>query len=228
MNESKAFIEAMGQEFAATMFYGSASNPEEFVGLAPRYSDLSANNSDYIISAGGSGSDNTSAWLIGWGEETICGIFPKGSKAGLSHEDIGLDDVSDDDGNQFRAYKDLYKMKGGIAVKDYRYGVRIPNIDVSDLQGLTGTQAITASTSIIKCMIRAIDRLPSTSSVKPYFYCNRTVASYLRLAALDKSSSVVTIEKAVNQFGDTIRTLNVLGIPVGINDCLTNAEAAVS
>ena len=41
LKESMAFIEAMGQEFASTMFYGSAANPEEFVGLANRYTSTS-------------------------------------------------------------------------------------------------------------------------------------------------------------------------------------------
>ena len=63
LQEGRAHIEGMAQEFASTMFYGSAATPEEFVGLSNYYDDLSANNSDNILSAGGSGSDNTSVWL---------------------------------------------------------------------------------------------------------------------------------------------------------------------
>jgi hypothetical protein len=228
LSESMAFVEAMSQEFAETLIYGSAANPEEFVGLANRYTSTSDSNGQNILLAGGSGADNTSIWLCGWGAKSMYGIFPKGSKAGLTHEDLGLDDVTDGDGNEYRAYKDLYKWKGGLTVKDWRYAVRIPNIDVSDLAGLTGTQAITASTSIIKLMSRAIDRLPTLAGISPVFYANRTVLSHLRMIGLEKSSSAVTVEPAINQFGQSIHETRFLGIPVRLNDAITEAESLVS
>jgi len=52
LSENVAFLEAMSQECASTMFYGTAANPEEFVGFATRYSDLSANNAQNILDAG--------------------------------------------------------------------------------------------------------------------------------------------------------------------------------
>jgi len=226
--ENVAFIESMRQEVASTMFYGSAANPEEFIGLANRYNDLSAGNADNIIDAGGSGSDNLSVWLVGWGDGAINSIFPKGGMGGLQHEDLGIQDAFDSNNNRFRAYMDDYSWDVGLCVEDWRYGVRIANVDVSDLQGLTGTQASSASTELIKCMSRSIDRLQSLSGIKPCFYVPRTAASYLRVAALEKSSSAVTIEEGLNQFGQTIFTTKVLGIPVEIEDALLKTEAAVS
>ncbi len=120
------------------------------------------------------------------------------------------------------------KWDGGIAVKDWRYGVRIPNIDVSDLVAAATTQAASASTAIIKLMSRAVDRIQSISGVKPCFYANRTVLSHLRLAALEKSSSAVTIEPGLNQFGQTIFSTKFLGIPVELEDGLGIAETVVS
>lgn len=228
LSESMAFVEAMAQEFADTLIYGSAANPEEFVGLANRYTSTSDSNGQNILSAGGSGADNTSIWLCGWGAKSVYGIFPKGSKAGLIHEDLGLGDAFDSSDNRFRAYMDLYKWKGGLTVKDWRYVVRIPNIDVSDLAGLTGTQATTASTSIIKLMSRAIDRLPTMAGISPAFYANRTVLSHLRLIGLETSSSAVTVEPGLNQFGQTIHDVKFLGIPVRLNDAITESEAVVS
>ncbi len=227
MSEGEAHLEAMSQKQSTTLFYGSASNPEEYVGLANRYSDVTAGNADNIIDAGGSGSDNTSIWFIGWSPQTVYGIFPKGSKVGLYHEDLGLDDVEDASGNMFRAYKDLYKWKMGLAVKDWRYAVRIGSIDVSDLSTRANTQTTTASTNVIFAMSRAIDRLPKLSGVKAAFYCNRTVASYLRIMALEKSTSAVTIEPGLNQFGQNIHQLMFLGHPVRINDAIVNTEALV-
>jgi hypothetical protein len=227
LQKARAHMEGMSQTQATTMFYGSSVNPEEYVGFANRYDDLSAPNGDNIIDAGGTTSDNMSVWLIGWGSETIYGIFPKGSKAGLSHEDLGIDDVDDASGNPYRAYKDLFGWDNGLVVADWRYGVRIANVDQSDLIAATGTQAASASTAVIKLMSRAVDHIPSISSVKPVFYANRTLLSHLRIAALDKSNSAVTIEPGLNQFGKTIHDIMFLGIPVRIQDVLTVAEERV-
>ena len=122
----------------------------------------------------------------------------------------------------------MFQWDNGLVVADWRYGVRIANVDNSDLVGQTGTQAATAATAIVKLMSRAIDHLPSITSVKPVFYVNRTTASHLRVAAMDKSASAVTIESAVNQFGATIHQLMFLGIPVRLVDTLTVAEAQVT
>jgi len=112
-------------------------------------------------------------------------------------------------------------------VKDWRYAVRVANIDTPALVALTGTQAITAATSIIKMMSRAIDRLPSLSNVNPAFYVNRTVASHLRIIGLEKSSSAVTVQEGLNQFGETIFNTRFLGIPVRIVDALGTSESRV-
>lgn len=228
LNESRAFIEAMGQELAQTMFYGSAANPEEFVGLANRYTATTDGNGDNILLAGGAGADNSSVWLLGLGENSIYGVFPKGTAAGLNHEDLGLGDAFDGSNNRFRAYMDYYEWNAGLVVKDWRYGVRIANIDVSELTGLSGAQELTDSTFLPKLMSRAIDRLPSLNNVKPVFCMNRTIASLMRAAALDKSNNVVTIEEGLNQFGKTIMSMKFLGIPICICDAITNAESLVS
>lgn len=227
LQKARAHLEGMSQTAATTLFYGSASSPEEYVGLANRYNDLSAANADNIIDAGGTSTDNMSVWLIGWGPETIHGIYPKGSMVGIDHQDLGVDDVDDASGNPFRAYKDLFGLDQGLVVADWRYGVRIANIDNSDLIGATGTQAASASTAVIKLMSRAIDHIPAIDTVKAAFYVNRTLASHLRIAALDKSNSAVTIEEGLNQFGRTIHQLTFLGIPVRLQDVLTVAEARV-
>jgi len=227
LSESIAFMQSMSQKQASTLFYGSAANPEEYVGFANRYNLKSAPNGQNILDAGGTGSDNASIWLVGWGERTVFGVFPKGSKAGLEHRDLGEIDAFDASNNRFRAYADQYKWKNGLVVKNWEYAVRVANVDVSDLIAQTGTQLPTAATATIKMMARAIDRLPSTEGVKTAFYVNRTVASHLRIAALDKSSSAVTIEPSINQFGDTIHTMRFLGIPVRIVDALLTTEARV-
>ena len=226
-SESIAFTEGMNQTMAETMFYGSSTSPEEFVGFAERYNDLSAVNAQNIIDAGGTGSDNCSIWLMGWGAETVSGIYPKGSTAGLSMEDLGVDDAFDENNNRYRAYMSHWKWDNGICLKDWRYVVRIANVDVSDLRGQTGTQAETAATNIIKLMTRATARLPRLSGVKLAFYAPRTVCEMLRVMAQDKSSNVLNVEMSTNQFGQDIFTLRFMGTPVRIVDQLILNEAQV-
>lgn len=223
MSENMAFLESMNQAQAQTLFYGDTSvNPERFLGLSARYSQLSAANGENIIDAAGSGSDNCSVWLVVWGRNTVHGIFPKGSRAGLIHEDLGLDTVTDEDGNKYRAYQDRYQWKCGMSLRDWRYVVRIANIDVSDLGAVTGTQALTAGTNIIKTMIKAMHRIPAMGMGRPVFYANRTVRQYLDIMALDKSTNALSIAESAGQF-----KTNFLGIPIRTCDALLNNETRV-
>lgn len=143
----------------------------------------------------------------------------------------GCTEWNDGSGATFRAYVDRYQWKCGLGVKDWRYAVRIPNIDISDLIGATGTQASTAATELIKLMSRSIDRIPSANGVKLCFYMNRTVFSILKLQALAKSNNALSIEDALLQFGDfTVKSkqLNFLGIPIRKCDAILLNEAVVS
>jgi hypothetical protein len=228
LSESKPFVMAMGQQQQETLLYGTAADSAAYVGFAPRYSDLSAANAENILSAGGASSDNTSIWLVGWGDESVFGVYPKGSKAGLEHRDLGEDDVEDSDGNEYRALKDMYTWENGLVIKDWRYVVRIPNIDVSDLVAKTGTQASAAATNITRLMSRSIARLPAIRSVNPIFYVNRTAGSHLMEMAMDKNSSFVGFKEARNQFGDNIHQLVFMNVPVKIVDRLLNTESVVS
>lgn len=229
LSEDTAFIEAMNQTQTTTMFYGNpGTDPKQFLGLAPRYSSLSGGNAQNILSAGGSGSDNTSVYLVVWGDQTVFCPFPKGSKAGLIHDDLGEQTVFNSDGTRLQALATRYQWKNGLVVKDWRYVVRIPNIDVSDLIGQTGTQAASASTALIKLMTRALYRIPNISMGRAAFYMNRTVHSGLALAALDKSQYVLKIEQGLTQFGQPDSWLSFLGVPLRRVDALLNTESVVS
>lgn len=229
LSEDAAFLEAMNQTQAETMFYGNpAVDPKTFLGLASRYGDLSASNAQNIINAGGSGSDNTSVYLVVWGDQTVYCPFPKGSKAGLIHEDLGEQTVYNSDGTRLQAYSTRYQWKNGLVVKDWRYVVRICNIDVSDLTAQANTQAATASTALIKLMARAIYRIPNMSMGRAAFYMNRTVHSGLSIAALDKSQAVLKINEGLSQFGTAQSYLSFLGVPMRRVDAILNTEAAVS
>lgn len=223
LSEDAAFLEAMNQEQATTMFYGNPStDPRKYLGLAPRYSSLSAGNAANILSGSGAGSDNTSIWLVVWGDSTVFCTYPKGSSAGLSQRDLGEDDVQDSDGGWYRALKTLYQWDNGLVVKDWRYVVRIPNIDVSNLV------AESSAADLIKLMARAIDRIPAMGMGNAAFYMNRTVHSMLRIQAMNKTSNVLSIEQGLNQFGKPHSWTAFDGIPLRKTDGILNTEAAVS
>ena len=230
LSEDTAFLEAMNQTQAETMFYGNpGTDPKKFLGLAPRYSALSgANSSTNVISAGGSGSDNSSVYLVVWGDQTVYCPFPKGSKAGLTHEDLGEQTVYNSDGTRLQAFATRYQWKNGLVVKDWRYVVRICNIDISDLAAGSGTQAASAGTALVKLMTKALYKIPNMAMGRAAFYMNRTVHSGLSIAALDKSQSVLAIQEGLSQFGTAQSYLSFLGVPLRRVDALLTSEAAVS
>ena len=229
LSEDSAFLEAMNQTQATTLFYGDpAEDPKQFLGLAARYSDKSSGgNKQNILDAGGSSTDNTSIYLVVWGDQTVYCPFPKGSKAGLIHEDLGEQTVYNSDGTRLQALATRYQWKNGLVVKDWRYVVRIANIDVSDLIAQTGTQASTASTAIIKLMARALYRIPNMAMGRAAFYMNRTVHSGLSLAALDKSQYVLKINEGLSQYGTPQSWLSFLGVPLRRVDAILNTESAI-
>jgi hypothetical protein len=223
LSESIAFLEAMNQTFITALFAGDTTlNPEQIMGFQPRYNSLSGATAQSVISAGGSGSDNASVYLVAWGENTIRGIFPKGSMAGLSHQDLGEGDAFEST-NRYRAYMDRYTWDCGLGVKDWRYVVRICNIDISDLQGQATTQTLTVATNILNCMNRARYRLPNLTLGRPVFYCNRTVRAGLDWMALNKSNAALSIREAMGQFETAF-----MGIPIRNVDALGIAETAVA
>lgn len=230
MTEAQAFFEAMNQEFAQTLFYGNSSiAPEEFTGLSPRYASTSAGNGQNIVLGGGGGNDNSSIWLVVWGPNTIFGMFPKGSMAGLHREDLNAQTVQGSTGigtSRMRAYVDHYQWKCGLVVKDWRYAVRIPNIDISALG------AESSDANLTKLMIKAIHRIPSLGMGRPVFYMNRTIAQYLDIQRL----AVMTGRTTTTNYGGSIQYGEIdgkfvpmfRGIPICTVDQLTEAETLVS
>jgi hypothetical protein len=230
LSEDVAFLEAMNQTQATTMFYGNpAIEPKSFLGLAARYSAAPASSGvgQNIIEGGGTGSDNTSVYLVVWGDNTVYCPFPKGSSAGLMHEDLGEQTVYDGN-NRLQAYATRYQWKNGLVVKDWRYVVRIANIDVSDMANASGTQASNQATQLIKLMTRALYRVPNMTMGRAAFYMNRTVHGGLSIQAMDRAQNVLSVQQGLSQFGTPYSWLSFLGVPCRRVDALINAEARLT
>lgn len=214
-DENVAFIEGFGQEISRVMFYGDPAKPQEPIGLTHYYNTLSADN---VISAGGTGTDNTSIWLVAWDKNAIHGIYPQGSKAGLSERFLGEDTVKDADGNQFQAYRTHYGWDAGFVVRDNRCAVRMCNLKMSDL--IKGD----AAPDLIDLMIEAIYKLPkSAAGYRKAFYARPEV-----LVALDKQTRKQN--NLMLNYGDVYgkKVLNFRGIPIREQESLLATESTVA
>lgn len=223
MSEDVAFLEAMNQAMASTIFYGTAANPERFIGLSPRYAEygtVDGDSSFNVLDGGGTGADNTSIWLLVWGENTVHGIYPKGSTAGLSHRDLGEETLLDENGGKYQGYRTHYKWDGGISLRDWRYGVRIANIDVSDLTTFgAGTDN---SANLIRLLIMAVNKIPNLGMGRGAIYVNRTVQTWLEIMANEKAN----VQLSWKEYGEG-QILTFRGIPIRRCDALLETEAAV-
>jgi len=220
LSEAGAFIEAMNQEMASTIFYGnSGTDPEEFTGLSPRYASSSAGNGQNVILGGAAGgqTDCMSIWLVVWGAQTIHGIFPKGSKAGLQHDDLGLQVVETTAGvagNRMMGYRDRWQWKCGISLRDWRFAVRIANIDLS-----------ADNADLVELMIKAVHRIPSMGMGKPVFYMNRTLHQRLDLL---RRNDIISGGGLTWDTVDGKRQSSFRGIPCRTVDALTQGETAIA
>lgn len=225
LSEDKAHIEGMSQEMASTLIYGNeGTEPEAFTGLSPRYNSASAENACNILNSGSTpdSTNNSSIWLIGWSPETVFGIYPKGSQAGLSVRDLGEVTVGDESNGYYQAYRSHYKWDCGLVVKDWRYAVRI------SLDAETLTKNASAGDDLIDLMSRAIDLLPSTGNCRPVFYANRFVRGFIRRQIMNKTvNSTLSIEQLTRPNGALIREPMFDGIPIRRCDAILNNETGI-
>lgn len=221
LSEAQAYLEAMSNEVGSKVFYGdTASDPEEFMGLAPRFNDLSAANGGQIIDAGGTGSDNTSIWFVTWGDNQCNLIYPKGTQAGVQREDMGEQRVTDGAGNAYYAKEEKFTWHVGLAVKDWRYVSRVANIDVSDMAA--------GSVALYDFMRKAYYKLQNrrVAGGKMAIYCNRDVLEALDALATNAGASDSFIRLRTTEIeGKEVTTYR--GIPIRESDAVLNTEARV-
>lgn len=218
-DEDRTHIEGMSQELAATLIYGNeGTEPEAFTGFAPRFANLTDESKDNIVDHGGSGSDNTSIWLVGWGRQTCHGIVPQHSTAGIKSNDLGEQMIQESGGAAWQALVTHYTLDAGLSVRDWRFIARVCNIDVSDLATATNCDELIAS------MIKAAERIPtfSGSGTRFAWYCNRTVRQSLRIGILEKVANNLSWETVAGK-----RVMVFDDIPVRRVDAILNTEARI-
>jgi hypothetical protein len=221
LNEAQSFLEAMSQEVSTRLFYGNtASDPEQFMGLAPRFNSLSASNGNQIIDAGGTGSDNTSIWFVTWGDNQCNLLYPEGTQAGVQREDKGKQRVSDASGNPYYVEEEMFTWNVGLAVRDWRYVSRVANIDVSDMAA--------GSVALYDFLRKAYYQLQNrrVAGGQLAIYCNRDVLEALDALATNAGASDSFVRlKPMEIEGKEV--MSYRGIPIRETDAIVNTEARV-
>jgi hypothetical protein len=174
-DEAMAFVEGLGQTIAATLIYGSTvTTPEQFTGLAPRMDTLAAANN--VLTAGGSGSDLTSIFVVTWGPNTVHCLYPRNSQAGLSHADMGKQIVQDASANDFLAFVDHFVWKAGLAVKHSKAIGRIANIESAGAANIFDEDDL----------ITLLNRMETGPGTR--IYVNDTVMTQMEIRVKDKTN----------------------------------------
>ena len=227
LQEERPAIEGLNQEIQETLLFGNEkTEPEAFTGFSPYYNSITAESGDNIIDAGGTGSDNTSIWLVVWGSNSVYGIVPKGSVGGLQIEDAGtqwLENVSTPSGGsngRMKVLRTYYKWDVGLAMVDWRFTVRIANIDKSLL-----TKDAATGADLPDLMHTAMERIPNLSMGRPAFYMSRDTRTMLRKQLTHaRSMSDLSVEEVGG-----LRTTMFQGIvPLRRVDVLASDEARVT
>jgi len=221
LSEAQSYIEAMSKEVSEKLFYSNSSvDADQFMGLSPRFNDMSASNGKQIIDAGGTGSINTSIWFVTWGDQQCSLLYPEGTKAGVIREDHGPQRLTDDAGNAYYGKEEQFTWHVGLAVKDTRYVVRIANID---------TDLMKAGTVKLYDFLRTAyyqlhNRRVAGGSIA--IYCNRDVLEVLDALATNGGASDSFVRLTHKEIqGEEVLTYR--GIPIRESDSLINTEAQV-
>lgn len=233
LKQARPHIQGMSNFMASNLFYGNAnSNPLGFTGFANRYNTLVTTTNQSaanVINAGGTGSALRSIWLVVWGPDTIFGIYPKNTTGGLEHEDAtnGNGDqingappatvLTDASGNMYMGYRDHWLWRCGLFVKDWRFAVRVANIDPTALtiSGATGPL-------LEDLMVQAAEQVENITAGRAAFYVPRSIRAFFRRQLLQRKNQFLSWEEIG---GKRIMTFD--GIPVRRTDALSVNEAQV-
>lgn len=223
-SEEGPFRTSMNIEMSDTIWYGNTdTNPERFLGLTQRYNNYvaaEAPNAANIIPielTANAGASPLSIWFLTWSPQTLFLSFPKGGKAGLTVSDKGQQTINDGASGQFEAYRTHYKWDIGLVLRDWRYTVRMPNINVTRLAAGT-----TSADTFLDKVIDGYYQIEDPSVGMTALYMNRTMMAWFHKLAMQRTNTRVSIDEF-----DGKRILNFLGIPIRRSDSLV-AETALA
>lgn len=235
--QARTHLEAMSQEMANKLIYGSTATDEKsFVGLAARYNDQNAESARNLVNGGGDAT-LSSIYLVGWAKDKIFGFYPKGTRAGIKIYDYNPNGqptkLFDANGNPFPGYMTQYEWLMGLGVQDWRYGARICNINVNDLNTKQKCGAL------FDKFMQAVNSIQNLNGIKLVAYASRKVKFALRngFLAAGGNAAAVQVAPVVQQNneltlsgnrGYSANDLIIDGIHVKAEDAISENETAVS
>lgn len=223
MQQANAQMEGMAMEMARVLMYGNSyAQPEQFLGFMPRLNELNTerfNGKPIVLDAGGTSSGSlASILLVAWGEDKVTGIYPKGTTAGLKYEDLGQHTANDVNGKQYEIMRQHWTWEAGLCVTDYRYVIRIANIDTSTL-----SYDEDKAKNLTNLMIDAFSYIPAGGGAQLVAYAPREVWAYV--SKVGNANVNRNMNTTVN---DTSRLIsNIAGVPFRMTDAMLPTEAKV-
>lgn len=206
--EDAGFVAAMGNMYNLKAYYGApVTNKLEFEGVNTTLNALGG------TAIGAGGSTGSSIYAFAFADAVspqgrmrgVEGILGNGKN--ISMVDMGLYYATDLDSNNYLAYTTEFEFAPGFAVYDTRSIGRIANIDA------THKPTVSLFNQLITAMF------PFVPSI---FTCSKTTFNYVQDL---KGTTIQNVTVGTNLF-ERVTTFN--GIPILIDENITNTEAAIS
>ena len=212
-SEDTAFVEGISQTTGTRMMYGNnAVDPDQMTGILTRLGTI---DDEFVLDAGGSGSDLSSVVVVQPGINQVYGVFPTGSKAGIQQKDLGLIPrwSASSDGARLMVYSTQFKAHFGLVVENPKCIGAIRNIETSGADSLFNFEDIIDLKVVMK-----------NGGKGAIIYVNRKLLSQIKKAALNRTNVNLTMD---NVFGDGMIPV-IDGSPVRLMDALTFTEDQIT
>jgi hypothetical protein len=228
-------MEALFQLMESTLFYGSLSNnPGSFNGLSTRFNNLeSYPNGDQSwqpnVWNGGAATGNvTSLWLIEFNQDSVYGIYPPNTPAGLSTRDLGevTKELSAATGAtglnyMYQVLRTMLRWYMGMQVADERCVQRIANINPTALASNDFDENI---------LIEAKNWLPrGGETAGTAIFVNRALKTQIDIRAVSQKINTYFTPPAngtMDVFGKAVTHFQ--GIPIYTAEKILSTETVVS
>lgn len=233
--ENELKMDQLNNDMVKAFFKASIKNdPASFDGFEARYNTMDKKLSDnykQVIDCGGKGDNLTSMWVVGWGLNTVFGLYPQNRPMGIQVDPRGRVRVNDPYGNPIYGDETQYEWSFGLGIKDRRAVVRLANIDVDALisgKGVGSPDLMAPnSNNIITMLHEATAKLPNSNNMKIAIYANRDVFVGMQNLCTRMQSSFLEVNKQKEQFDNTHNGYSLFGYDFSVVDALENNESQI-
>jgi hypothetical protein len=108
----------------------------------------------------------------------------------------------------------------GLTIKNWRQAARLANIDTVALK-----KDAASGTDLIEKIIVLLNAVQNLESGRPVLFVNRTIKTFLDLQETYKTNGSLSYSEVEGRPG---RVLTFRGVPVVLNEQITNSETVVS